>query len=93
MEQVFPFVFLPQFFTAGVFTPIDDLPLPLEIISRLSPMRYVVDLMRNVFFWGSPEYDRVVLDSLYLNVMVLAASFLAFMVVGTFLFVRTERNR
>ncbi len=93
LEQVFPFVFLPQFFTAGVFTPINNLPLPLEIISYLSPMRYVVDLTRGVFYVGSSEYSRVVLDPLWFNLLILAASFVVFMIIGTILFVQGERNR
>ena len=48
-DQLFPFVFLPQFFTAGVFVPINNLPLPLEIISLLTPLRYAVDLTRGLF--------------------------------------------
>src|SRR5918996_1771571 len=31
--QIFPFVMLPQFFLAGVFNPIEKLPLPLDIPS------------------------------------------------------------
>lgn len=92
-DQLFPFVFLPQFFTAGVFNPINHLPLPLEIVSRLSPLRYVVDLTRGVFYAGLPAFDLVVLDPLYLNLLVLAASFVVFMLIGTFLFVRSEQNR
>jgi len=41
-NQIFPFVLLPQFFLAGVFNPIHNLPLPLAILSALSPMRYAV---------------------------------------------------
>ena len=48
-DQLFPFVFLPQFFTAGVFVPINNLPPLLNIISLLSPLRYAVDLMRGAY--------------------------------------------
>lgn len=92
-DQLFPFVFLPQFFTAGVFNPINNLPLPLEIVSRLSPLRYVVDMTRGIFYGGKPEFSRVVLDPLYLNLLVLALTFVVFMLIGTLLFVRSERNR
>ena len=54
-NQIFPFVLLPQFFLAGVFNPIHDLPLPLAILSALSPMRYAVELMRNVFYGLQPS--------------------------------------
>jgi ABC-2 type transport system permease protein len=92
-DQLFPFVFLPQFFTAGVFVPINNLPLPLEIISLLSPLRYAVDLTRGLFYAGSPEYSFVVLEPVWLNMLVLTGSFIAFMFIGTLLFVRAERNR
>ncbi|MBA3610305.1 MAG: ABC transporter permease [Rubrobacter sp.] len=46
-NQIFPFVIFPQFFLAGVFSPIQVLPLPLDVLSRISPLRYAVDLTRN----------------------------------------------
>lgn len=92
-DQLFPFVFLPQFFTAGVFVPINNLPLPLEIVSLLSPLRYAVDLLRAVYYTGSSEYSSVVLEPAWLNLAVLGISFAAFMLIGTLLFVRAERNR
>lgn len=92
-NQIFPFIMLPQFFLAGVFNPVQVLPWYLEILSRISPMRYAVDLIRNAFYAGSPEYSRVVADPPALNLAAMAAGFLVFLVVGTFLFVRRERNR
>jgi ABC-2 type transport system permease protein len=80
---------LPQFFLAGVFNPIQNLPLPLEILSRLSPMRYAVDIVRNVFFAD----QRIAVEDLTTNVAIIAAEFIAFMVIGTAGFVRSERNR
>ena len=92
-NQVFPFVMLPQFFLAGVFNPIRILPLPLDILSRISPMRYAVDLSRGVFYYGQPEYAKVVLASPLFNLLLMIALFSAFLVIGTWLFVRSERNR
>lgn len=92
-DQLFPFVFLPQFFTAGVFVPINNLPFPLEIVSLLSPLRYAVDLTRGLFYTGSSEFNFVVLQPVWLNVLALGASFAVFMLIGTLLFVRAERNR
>jgi ABC-2 type transport system permease protein len=92
-NQLFPFVFLPQFFLAGVFNPIQRLPLHLEALSRISPMRYPVDLMRGVFYGGQEEYAKVVVDPVLLNVLAMAAMFGVFLVIGTWLFVRNERNR
>ena len=62
-------------------------------MSLLSPLRYAVDLMRGIFYWGQPEYDRIILASPLVNLGVIGASFTIFLVIGTFLFVRSERNR
>lgn len=92
-DQIFPFLLLPQYFTAGIFAPIKVLPLYLEILSRISPLRYAVDLTRGVYYLGQPEYDAVVLASPLMNLAILGASFGLFLAIGTFLFVRSERNR
>jgi ABC-2 type transport system permease protein len=92
-EQIFPFILLPQFFLAGVFAPIKVLPLPLDILSHLSPMRYAVDLARGVFYTGQADYAEVVLQNPFFNLLIMLAMFLVFLAVGTFLFVRSERNR
>lgn len=92
-NQIFPFVMLPQFFLAGVFNPIDNLPWYLDILSRLAPMRYAIDLVRDVYYAGHPEPVRVPLLDAPTNLAIIAAMFGLFMVAGTTLFVRSERNR
>ncbi len=92
-QQVFPFILLPQFFLAGIFNPILVLPWYLDILSHLSPLRYAVDLTRNVFYLGQPEYGRAVLNSLAFNATIMSIAFGFFVVAGTWLFVRAERNR
>ncbi len=92
-NQIFNFVFLPQYFLAGLISPINNLPWYLEFASLASPMRYVIDLARGVVFAGSADYKRVVLLSPVTNVAVLALLFAVFMIVGTTLFVRRETNR
>lgn len=92
-NQIFPFVIFPQFFLAGVFNPIKKLPLLLDILSKISPMRYAVDLVRGIYYAGTPEYDKVVLESPLTNLAVIFAMFAIFFTVGTILFVRNERNR
>jgi ABC-2 type transport system permease protein len=90
-QQIFPFVMLPQYFLAGIFNPIGSLPLPLDILSKISPMRYAVDLTRDAYY--STTGERVQLFDASTNLAIMAAMFAVFMVVGTFLFVRAERNR
>ncbi|HMR65935.1 MAG TPA: ABC transporter permease, partial [Anaerolineae bacterium] len=92
-NQVFPFVMLPQFFLAGVFTPITHLPWFLDLLSRLSPMRYAVDLTRAVFYQDRPDASEVVLAGAGLNLAIIAGLFALFLVAGTYLFVRKEQNR
>ena len=92
-NQVFPFFMLPQYFLAGIFVPIAILPWYLDVLSHLSPMRYAVDLMRGVWYQGSPEAALVVLDPLLFNLVVIGLMFVVFFIPGTYLFVRNERNR
>ena len=92
-NQIFPFVMLPQFFLAGVFNPIDNLPWFLDILSRLAPMRYAIDLVRGIYYSSHPEPVRVPLLDVPTNLAIIAAMFGLFMIAGTTLFVRSERNR
>jgi ABC-2 type transport system permease protein len=91
--QIFPFVMLPQFFLAGVINPIQNLPWFLDLLSRVAPMRYAVDLLRNVYYGFQPTGVRVEVSSAAANLSVIGATFAVFIVVGTTLFVRSERNR
>lgn len=92
-NQIFPFIILPQYFLAGVFSPIQVLPTYLEILSLMSPMRYPVDLTRGIFYAGQTEYAAVVLQAPLANLAIIVGLFLVFMGVGTWLFVRKERNK
>ncbi len=92
-SQVFPFIFLPQYFLGGVFSPIQNLPLPLEIGSRISPLRYAVDLMRGAYYSGTSEFPLTVLDPPLMTLALCGALFALFMVIGTWMFARAEANR
>jgi ABC-2 type transport system permease protein len=92
-QQIFGFLILPQYFLAGVFNPVQGLPSWLDAIARLAPMRYAVDLARNVFYAGHPEASDTVLNPLVVDLVVIAAFIAVFLPIGTFLFVRAERNR
>jgi len=91
-DQLFNFVFLPQFFLAGVFNPTGDFPRFLQVFSRLTPMRYAVDIIRSVGYSGA-EKSVVVQEPFFLIAAVVAALSVLFVTVGTALFVRNERNR
>jgi len=92
-QQIFPFFILPQYFLAGIFAPIKFLPLYLDVLSHLSPMRYAVDLTRVAFYNGRSEYGQAVLDGPLIDLLTISFLFLAGLGIGTFLFARKERNR
>lgn len=94
-NQIFQFIIFPQFFLAGIFTPIKELPLLLLILSRLAPMTYIVDLIRNVIYSVGDEKgaESVLLFPLWLDLAVVVGLFTLFIILGTWLFVRNERNR
>jgi ABC-2 type transport system permease protein len=92
-QNIFPFVMLPQYFLSGIFNPMVNLPLYLEVASRVAPMRYAVDLIRGLFYRGDPQYGLVVLQDPPTVIAIIGVAFVAFMIVGTFLFVRRERDR
>ena len=69
-------------------------PLYLDLASKIAPLRYAVDLTRAVYYQGQPATcNEIVLVSLFMNFLIMAGMFLIFLVVGTTLFVRSERNK
>lgn len=92
-NQVFPFIMLPQYFLAGMLSPIRVLPGYLDVLSRISPLRYAVDFTRDLYYVGQPSYGLVVLAGPLFNLAVIGGFFLVCLVVGTTLFVRREQNR
>jgi len=72
---------------------VKNLPWYLDIISKLSPMRYIIDFTRALFYAGQPTYSQVVLESPWIDLTVSVLMFLVFFITGTLLFVRHERNR
>lgn len=93
VQQIFPFVIFPQFFLSGVFAPIKDLPPVLLVLSRLAPMTYSVDFIRSIYYWGTPEYSKIVLFNPVHGLVIIGIIFTVFLSLGTFLFVRNERER
>ena len=93
-NQILPFLIIPQLILAGVFNPLKGLPLYLEFASIISPLRYAVDLTRAVYYQGQPAvYQKVVLVSPGINLLIMTVMFVIFLVVGTTLFVRSEHNK
>ena len=70
-----------------------DLPGFLDLLSRVAPMRYAVDLVRNVYYSFQPSDVPAEVSSAPANLAVIGAMAAVFVVVGTARFVRSERNR
>jgi ABC-2 type transport system permease protein len=93
-NQIFPLLIIPQLILAGVFNPLKGLPLYLDLASRIVPLRYAVDLTRAMYYLGQPAiYAKVVLVSPLINLLIMSAMFVIFLVAGTLLFVRSERYK
>ena len=67
--------------------------IPAFLTMLAIPMTYSIDLARNIFYWGKPEYSAAVLNSPILDLAVTVGLFLVFTIVGTVLFVRSDRIR
>jgi ABC-2 type transport system permease protein len=83
----------PQMFLAGALIPVANSSGLLGLLAKVMPMTYSIDLARNIFYAGKPEASFTVLNSPLLDLAVTAAFFLVFTIVGTYLFVRADRNR
>jgi ABC-2 type transport system permease protein len=93
IDQVFPFFIFPQFFLSGVFIPMKDVPEYLIILSRITPLFYAVDFIRGIYYLGKPEYSSVVVYNPLLNALIMILMFLVFIVLGTYIFVKSEKER
>ena len=94
-QRTFPLLILPLTFLSGAFTPVNNLPWWLDIVKNLNPMYYAVDLSRNIIFSESSELVRnfTTNNSFVVNLIVLNALGVMFLIIGTFLFTRKEGNR
>jgi len=71
----------PMFFLSGAFFPLANVPLWMTILSRLNPLTYGVDAMRQIILNGIPAElaQKLFLYPLGINILVLLA-FSVFMV-------------
>jgi ABC-2 type transport system permease protein len=60
----------PQMFLAGALIPIQSSSGVLGLLAKLMPMTYSINLARNIFSAGKPEYALAVLHPLWLDVAV-----------------------
>jgi ABC-2 type transport system permease protein len=88
-----PLLIFPQMFLSGALIPVGASTGLLGFLAKIIPMTYSIDLARNIFYWGKPEYHAAVLNDPLLDLVVTVGFFLVFTLVGTYLFVRADRNR
>ncbi|MFT4143698.1 MAG: ABC transporter permease [Mobilitalea sp.] len=86
-------VTMPQMFLSGAIIPISHSTGILYVLSRLMPMTYCLDLVRSVVYSGTPEYNSVVLFNPLVSLIVISILTLVFLIIGTFFFARSEKNR
>ncbi len=91
--QVFTFLIVPQYVLAGVVAPVQVMPPMLDVVSRLMPLRYGVDLLRAAFDAGAPGPVAAAPESPIVDVLVVLALVLVLMGAGTWAFDRRERSR
>jgi ABC-2 type transport system permease protein len=84
---------MPQMFLAGAIIPINNSTGILYVLSRIMPMTYCLDLTRAVVYAGTAEYANVVLFNPMISLIVIAVLTVVFLVIGTFFFARSEKNR
>jgi len=92
-QRVFPFLIFPMLFSSGAFTPVNNLPLALNVIKNVNPLYYGIDMMRNVLFWGRPELSHVVSNPFWYDLTIFIGLGVIFFLAGTFLFTQKEGNK
>ena len=86
-------IVMPQMFLSGAIIPISSSTGVLAVLSHLMPMTYCLDLARAVVYMGTPEYASVVMFDPLVNFAAIAVLTIVCLVIGTFFFARTEKNR
>ncbi len=84
---------MPQMFLSGVIIPINNASGVLFVLSRIMPMTYCLDLVRAVVYAGTPEYSSVVLFNPAVTLIAIIALTVVCLIIGTFFFARSEKNR
>ena len=93
VDQATIMVMFPQMFLSGALIPVKSSTGVLSVLVHLMPATYLVDLLRSVFYQGTPVYGQVVLYNPILDLIISLGLAIVFLVAGTYLFVRSERNR
>jgi ABC-2 type transport system permease protein len=92
-QVMMQFLLMPMFFLSGAFFPLRDVPIWLEVLSRIDPVSYAVDPLRQVALRETvPEavIASIVLHPIATDVAIMAAIGIAFIVPAVWLFGKQE---
>jgi len=87
------FVLLPMFFLSGAFFPLRGVPIWMDLLSRVDPVTYGVDPLRQVALRGVVPVqfmDVIALRPLTVNVIMMAIFAVLFLVPAVWLFGRQD---
>ena len=87
------FVLLPMFFLSGAFFPLRGVPIWMDLLSRVDPVTYGVDPLRQVALRGVVPVqfmDELALRPLTVNVIMMAIFAVLFLVPAVWLFGRQD---
>ena len=84
---------MPQMFLSGAVIPVSNSQGVLMVLNRIMPMTYCIDLMRAIIYTGNPAYDEVVMFDPTVNFIAITVLSIVFLIIGTYFFVRSEKNR
>ena len=86
-------IIMPQMFLSGAIIPINNSSGVLYIFNRILPMTYCLDLVRAIVYRGSEEYDKIVMFNPVINFTVITGLTVVCLVIGTYFFARSEKNK
>ena len=86
-------VMFPQMFLSGALIPVKNSTGVLSVLVHVMPATYLVDLLRGVFYQGTSVYGKIVIYNPLVDLTVSIILSVIFLICGSFLFVRGERNR
>jgi len=86
-------IVMPQMFLSGAIIPINNSSGALLVLNRVMPMTYCLDLVRAVVYRGSTEYDSVIMFNPLVNFAAILLLTTVCLVLGTYFFARSEKDR
>lgn len=92
-QVIMQFIMLPMLFLSGAMFPLRGVPAWMELLSKIDPVTYGVDPLRQVVLSGSvPDVvlDNLILNPIAVNVTVLAILGVVFIIPAVWLFSKQD---